>query len=68
MKNYHLRITYHPFQNPPTFISSELKKYGPHIQKRNLTNTLINVLVLSQLDYSILFFPTEPIGSLYFVV
>ena len=25
-----LRITYHPLQNPPTFISSELKKYGHH--------------------------------------
>ena len=28
MTNYHLRITYHPLQNHPTFISSELKKYG----------------------------------------
>ena len=31
MTNYYLRITYHPLQNPPTFISSELKKYGPHL-------------------------------------
>ena len=49
MTNYHLRITYHPLQNPLTFISSELKIRTS--LTRNLTKTLINSLVLSRLDY-----------------
>ena len=33
MTNYHLRIIYNPLQNPPTFISLELKKYGHHFKE-----------------------------------
>ena len=50
MTNYHLRITYHPLQNHPTFISSDIKKIRTSLS-RNLTKTLINALVLSRIDY-----------------
>ena len=44
MTNYHLRITYYPLQNRPTFISSELeKKYGNHFpetKKRTILSSL----------------------------
>ena len=55
MTNYHLRIIYHPLQNPLTFNSSELNKYIffriRTSLSRNLTKTLINSLVLSRIDY-----------------
>ena len=49
MINYYLKFTYHPLQNPPPFISTELKKKDLTVHKPY--KTLINSIVLSRLDY-----------------
>ena len=41
MTNYHLRITYHPLQNPQTFISSELNIV---LSQLDCCSSLLNLL------------------------